>query len=84
MLAPEPSERPTVSELLAFPSVRKHRWKRRIYLVVVETMLTLVSLCQVMCLMNLKHKSVLFLINVEVSFLYSSALFLVVGVVLWV
>ncbi|XP_026171774.1 membrane-associated tyrosine- and threonine-specific cdc2-inhibitory kinase [Mastacembelus armatus] len=46
MLAPEPSERPTVSELLALPSVRKHRWKRRIYLMFTETMLTLTSLCQ--------------------------------------
>ena len=47
MLVPEPSERPTVAELLALPSVRKHRWKRRIYLVVTETLLTLTSLCQV-------------------------------------
>ncbi|XP_059181106.1 membrane-associated tyrosine- and threonine-specific cdc2-inhibitory kinase [Centropristis striata] len=50
MLAPEPSERPTVSELLSLPSVRKHRWKRRIYLMVTEATLTLISLCQlVMC-----------------------------------
>ncbi len=48
MLAPELSERPTVSELLALPSVWKHRWKRRIYLMVIETTLTLASLCQVM------------------------------------
>lgn len=54
MLAPDPSERPTVSELLALPSVWKHRWKRRVYLMVAETMLTLVSLCQV----NLLHISV--------------------------
>lgn len=47
MLAPEPSERPTVSELLALPSVRKRRWRRRIYLMAAETMLTLASLCQV-------------------------------------
>lgn len=46
MLAPEPSERPTVSELLALPSVRKHRWKRRMYLMVTEAVLTLTSLCQ--------------------------------------
>ncbi|XP_013869382.1 membrane-associated tyrosine- and threonine-specific cdc2-inhibitory kinase [Austrofundulus limnaeus] len=46
MLTPEPSERPTVCELLALPSVRKHRWKRRIYLMAAEAMLTLVSLCQ--------------------------------------
>ncbi|XP_035468956.1 membrane-associated tyrosine- and threonine-specific cdc2-inhibitory kinase isoform X2 [Scophthalmus maximus] len=46
MLAPEPSERPTVSELLDLPSVRKHRWKRRIYLMVTETVLTLASLFQ--------------------------------------
>ncbi|XP_072229933.1 membrane-associated tyrosine- and threonine-specific cdc2-inhibitory kinase [Leuresthes tenuis] len=51
MLAPKPSERPTVSELLALPFVRKHRWKRNIYLIVTETMLTLASLCQfVVCL----------------------------------
>lgn len=49
MLAPEPSERPTVSELLSLPSVRKHRWRRRIYLMVAETTLTLLSFCQVMC-----------------------------------
>ncbi|XP_067433142.1 membrane-associated tyrosine- and threonine-specific cdc2-inhibitory kinase-like isoform X1 [Thunnus thynnus] len=50
MLAPEPSDRPTVSELLALPSVRKHRWKRRICLLLAETMLTFASLCQsVMC-----------------------------------
>ncbi|KAI3365296.1 hypothetical protein L3Q82_010379, partial [Scortum barcoo] len=46
MLAPEPSKRPTVSELLALPSVWKHRWKRRIYLMVAEATLTLASLCQ--------------------------------------
>lgn len=46
MLTPEPLERPTASELLAVPSVRKHRWKRRIYLIFAETTLTLVSLCQ--------------------------------------
>uniref|UniRef100_A0A3Q3BEW9 non-specific serine/threonine protein kinase n=1 Tax=Kryptolebias marmoratus TaxID=37003 RepID=A0A3Q3BEW9_KRYMA len=47
MLTPEPSERPTVSELLALPSVRKHRWKRRIYLTVAEAMRTLVSLLEI-------------------------------------
>lgn len=47
MLAPEPSERPKVSELLALPAIRKHRWKRRIYLLVTETTLTLLSFCQV-------------------------------------
>nr|XP_046232360.1 membrane-associated tyrosine- and threonine-specific cdc2-inhibitory kinase isoform X2 [Scatophagus argus] len=49
MLAPEPSERPTVSELLAHPYVWKHRWKRRIHLMVAESALTLASLCRVMC-----------------------------------
>ncbi|XP_041670888.1 membrane-associated tyrosine- and threonine-specific cdc2-inhibitory kinase [Cheilinus undulatus] len=44
MLAPDPSDRPTVSELLALPSVWKHRCKRRVYLLVAETMLTLTSL----------------------------------------
>ncbi|XP_007572863.1 membrane-associated tyrosine- and threonine-specific cdc2-inhibitory kinase [Poecilia formosa] len=46
MLDPEPNERPTVSQLLALPCVRKRRWKRRIYLMVAETMLTVVSFCQ--------------------------------------
>nr|XP_040032133.1 membrane-associated tyrosine- and threonine-specific cdc2-inhibitory kinase [Gasterosteus aculeatus aculeatus]XP_040032134.1 membrane-associated tyrosine- and threonine-specific cdc2-inhibitory kinase [Gasterosteus aculeatus aculeatus]XP_040032135.1 membrane-associated tyrosine- and threonine-specific cdc2-inhibitory kinase [Gasterosteus aculeatus aculeatus]XP_040032136.1 membrane-associated tyrosine- and threonine-specific cdc2-inhibitory kinase [Gasterosteus aculeatus aculeatus] len=46
MLAPEPSDRPTVSELLSLPSVRKHRWRRRIYLLAAETALTLVSFYQ--------------------------------------
>lgn len=48
MLTPEPSERPSVSELLALPFVKKHRWKRRVHLMVAEAVLTLVSLCQVM------------------------------------
>ena len=52
MLAPEPSQRPSVSELLALPYVWKHRWKRRIYLMVTEAALTLASVCQVMCLIN--------------------------------
>ncbi|XP_073345932.1 membrane-associated tyrosine- and threonine-specific cdc2-inhibitory kinase [Pagrus major] len=47
MLAPEPSQRPTVSELLALPYVWKHRWKRRIYLMVTEAALRLASVCQV-------------------------------------
>ncbi|KAG7464211.1 membrane-associated tyrosine-and threonine-specific cdc2-inhibitory kinase [Solea senegalensis] len=46
MLAPEPSERPTVSELLALRFIRKRMWKRRVYLMVAETVLRLVSLCQ--------------------------------------
>lgn len=52
MLAPEPSERPTVSELLALPSVWKRSWKRRIFLMVAETALTLASIYQVMCLIE--------------------------------
>lgn len=47
MLAPKPCERPTVSELLALSSVRKRRWKRRIYLMFAEIALTLASICQV-------------------------------------
>ncbi|XP_028990662.1 membrane-associated tyrosine- and threonine-specific cdc2-inhibitory kinase [Betta splendens] len=47
MLSPDPSKRPTASELLALPCVRKHRWKRRIYLMAANTVLTLVSFCQV-------------------------------------
>lgn len=57
MLAPEPSERPTVSELLALPSVRKHRWKRRMYLMVTEAALALTSLCQVRCLTHLLNRN---------------------------
>uniref|UniRef100_A0A8C6S9F8 non-specific serine/threonine protein kinase n=1 Tax=Neogobius melanostomus TaxID=47308 RepID=A0A8C6S9F8_9GOBI len=47
MLDPEPSKRPTVSELLSLSSVKKRRWKRHIYLLVTETVLALTSLCQV-------------------------------------
>ncbi|KAM4526177.1 membrane-associated tyrosine- and threonine-specific cdc2-inhibitory kinase isoform 1-T2 [Fundulus diaphanus] len=54
MLIPEPSERPTVSELLALPSVRKRRWKRRFYLTVAETMLALVSFCQLVACFGCK------------------------------
>lgn len=71
MLAPEPSERPTVSELLALPSVWKHRWKRRIYLMVAETVLTLASVCQVLCSINLLHLHVWILVqtvNIKVYF----------------
>lgn len=46
MLAPDPLERPTVSELLSLPCVRKRRWKRRIYLMINETVLAMASLCQ--------------------------------------
>ncbi|XP_068160772.1 membrane-associated tyrosine- and threonine-specific cdc2-inhibitory kinase [Antennarius striatus] len=46
MLAPDPTLRPKVSELLSIPSVCKHRWKRQIYLMVAEAVLTLVSFCQ--------------------------------------
>ncbi|XP_055006095.1 membrane-associated tyrosine- and threonine-specific cdc2-inhibitory kinase isoform X2 [Boleophthalmus pectinirostris] len=49
MLTPEPSKRPTVSELLSLPCVRKRRWKRRIYLTVTETVLALIFLCQAAC-----------------------------------
>lgn len=47
MLNPNPSERPTVSELLSLPSVWKYRWKRRIYLFLTEAAQTLASICQV-------------------------------------
>ncbi|XP_072312064.1 membrane-associated tyrosine- and threonine-specific cdc2-inhibitory kinase [Eucyclogobius newberryi] len=46
MLAPEPSKRPTILELLALPCVKKRIWKRRIYLTITETVLALTSLCQ--------------------------------------
>lgn len=47
MLNPEPSERPTVSELLSLPSVWKYRWRRRVYLMFTEAALTLVSIWKV-------------------------------------
>lgn len=47
MLNPEPSERPTVSQLLGLPSVWKYRWKRRVYLMLTEAAQTLASICQV-------------------------------------
>uniref|UniRef100_A0A3P9I188 non-specific serine/threonine protein kinase n=1 Tax=Oryzias latipes TaxID=8090 RepID=A0A3P9I188_ORYLA len=46
MLAPKPTQRPSASELLSLPSVRKHRWKRRCCLMFAEAILTLASLCQ--------------------------------------
>lgn len=50
MLTPEPSDRPTVSELLALPAVRKQRWKRRLSLMVAEIAMMLTSFFQmVMC-----------------------------------
>ncbi|KAM3592829.1 uncharacterized protein V6R79_026027 [Siganus canaliculatus] len=64
MLAPEPSQRPTVSELLALSSVWKRRWKRHVYLMVAEMMLSMASLCQrVMCF------GCKFLASLRVSFL---------------
>lgn len=95
MLAPEPSERPTVAELLALPSVWKHRWKRRIYLMVAETALTLASICQVLCSINLLHLQVWILVqtlNIKMYFclshkgnifIYFCFFPLVVGDVLW-
>lgn len=46
MLTPEPSKRPTVSELLSLSCVKNRRWKRHIYLMITETVLALTSLCQ--------------------------------------
>lgn len=48
MLAPEPCDRPSVSELLALPVVRKEGWKRRMFLTVAEMAMTLTSYCQVL------------------------------------
>ncbi|KAM4595942.1 membrane-associated tyrosine- and threonine-specific cdc2-inhibitory kinase-like, partial [Polymixia lowei] len=41
MLAPEPSERATVSDLLSLPSVRRRRWRRCVSLLLHEAMLML-------------------------------------------
>ncbi|KAM6951159.1 membrane-associated tyrosine- and threonine-specific cdc2-inhibitory kinase [Aplochiton taeniatus] len=46
MLVPEPSERATVPQLTSLPSVVRHRWRRRAHLLLCETMLALVTLCQ--------------------------------------
>ncbi|XP_034050563.1 membrane-associated tyrosine- and threonine-specific cdc2-inhibitory kinase [Thalassophryne amazonica] len=46
MLEPDTSKRATVSELLSLPSVKRRRWKRRLYLTLTEAMLTLASLFQ--------------------------------------
>ncbi|KAJ7984450.1 hypothetical protein DPEC_G00354960 [Dallia pectoralis] len=48
MLAPELSVRATVPELLSLPVIRRHMWRRRISLLLNETLLTLVCLCQSM------------------------------------
>lgn len=73
MLAPEPSERPTVSQLLALPSVRKHRWKRRMYLMAAETVLTLASLCQVIGPVNILNMNLLGLKRVAEHYQQSKA-----------
>ncbi|XP_030630878.1 membrane-associated tyrosine- and threonine-specific cdc2-inhibitory kinase [Chanos chanos] len=46
MLAPEPRDRATVEELLALPSVQKHRWRRQVSLYLRESLLSLLNLCQ--------------------------------------
>ncbi|CAL9699102.1 unnamed protein product [Knipowitschia caucasica] len=46
MLEPDPSKRPTVSELLSLPCVKKQIWKRQIYLTVTEAILALASFFQ--------------------------------------
>ncbi|KAG9267261.1 membrane-associated tyrosine- and threonine-specific cdc2-inhibitory kinase [Astyanax mexicanus] len=46
MLAPEPRERATVQQLLALPSVRKHRWRRQLSLQVYESWLSILTLSQ--------------------------------------
>ncbi|TNN03885.1 hypothetical protein fugu_000914 [Takifugu bimaculatus] len=64
MLNPDPTKRPTVSELLNLPSVWKYSWKRRVYLMFTEAALTLASICQlVVCfgcrLLSFLHSSFL-------------------------
>ncbi|KAM3860112.1 membrane-associated tyrosine- and threonine-specific cdc2-inhibitory kinase [Diretmus argenteus] len=46
MLNPEPSKRATVDQLLSIPSVRRHRWRRRVSLLLSEAVLTLASFYQ--------------------------------------
>ncbi|KAG7492194.1 hypothetical protein MATL_G00011900 [Megalops atlanticus] len=48
MLAPDASERATVSQLLALPVVRRQRWKRQVSLILTESLLFLFSLCEIM------------------------------------
>ncbi|KAL6474927.1 hypothetical protein MHYP_G00159670 [Metynnis hypsauchen] len=46
MLAPEPRDRATVQQLLALPSVRKHRWRRQVSLWLRESWLSILTLTQ--------------------------------------
>ncbi|KAI4876870.1 hypothetical protein NFI96_020411 [Prochilodus magdalenae] len=46
MLAPEPRDRATVQQLLALPSVRKHRWRRQLSLRIRESWLSILTLTQ--------------------------------------
>ncbi|XP_072523603.1 membrane-associated tyrosine- and threonine-specific cdc2-inhibitory kinase [Salminus brasiliensis] len=46
MLAPEPRDRATVQQLLALPSVQKHRWRRQLSLRVRESWLSVLTLTQ--------------------------------------
>ncbi|XP_066520772.1 membrane-associated tyrosine- and threonine-specific cdc2-inhibitory kinase [Hoplias malabaricus] len=46
MLAPEPRDRATVQQLLALPSVRKHRWRRQVSLWLSESWLSILTLTQ--------------------------------------
>ncbi|XP_005156179.1 membrane-associated tyrosine- and threonine-specific cdc2-inhibitory kinase isoform X1 [Danio rerio] len=41
MLTPEPCNRATAQQLLSLPFVRKHKWKRHLYLCIIESFLTL-------------------------------------------
>ncbi|KAL2078743.1 hypothetical protein ACEWY4_026428 [Coilia grayii] len=46
MLTSDPSRRPSVEQLLALPSVRKHSWRRHAHLLLHESLQTLLSLSQ--------------------------------------
>ncbi|KAJ8245904.1 hypothetical protein GJAV_G00261540 [Gymnothorax javanicus] len=46
MLTPDPSKRATVPQLLALPVVRRQVWKRQVSLLLTESLLFLLSLCQ--------------------------------------
>ncbi|XP_063078095.1 membrane-associated tyrosine- and threonine-specific cdc2-inhibitory kinase [Engraulis encrasicolus] len=46
MLTSDPEARPSVEQLLALPSVRKHTWRRHAHLLLTESLQTLFSLSQ--------------------------------------
>ncbi|KAJ8414202.1 hypothetical protein AAFF_G00050720 [Aldrovandia affinis] len=59
MLSPDPSARATVPQLLALSVVRRQRWRRKVSLLLTESLLFLFSFCQegVSSLLSTSHSS---------------------------